>query len=106
MMTEESEDKLEGLLTSSDNAKTEEENDATQITTQTGLVGAIDGYDGCFTFFLCLSDYHYVVVQNPHNPSSFVLSMLLDSTTELKRERNKTRRNGMELALSLFRSWF
>jgi len=32
-MTEESEDKLEGLLTSSDNAKTEEENDATQITT-------------------------------------------------------------------------
>lgn len=67
MMTEESEDKLEGLLTSSDNAKTEEENDATQITTQTGLVGAIDGYDGCFTFFLWLSDYHYVVVQYPHD---------------------------------------
>lgn len=49
-------------FTSSDNAQAEEENDATQVATQSGLVRAIHSNHAWVPFSLCRSDYHYVFV--------------------------------------------
>ena len=50
----------EKTQTSSENAETEEENDATQIAAQTGLVWAIDGNLAGLVFLLRLPYYHHV----------------------------------------------
>lgn len=49
-------------LTSSDNAKTKEENDATQVTAQAGFVWAIYGNHTWVAFFLWLCDDYHIVV--------------------------------------------
>lgn len=66
LKTHKNKHKVGSFFTSSDNVETEEEEDTTEIATQTSFVGTVDCNNTRVAFFLRLSDYHNVIRQDTH----------------------------------------